>query len=38
MIAVGIVPVSGLVGAGLVLVAFATVTGIHAWSTGVFRR
>lgn len=38
IIASGIVPVSGLVGAGLVLVAFATVTGIHAWSTGVFRR
>ena len=36
-IAGGIVPVSGLVGAGLVLAAFATVTTVHAWSTDAFR-
>ncbi|QLK26476.2 hypothetical protein HYG81_02325 [Natrinema zhouii] len=37
-IAAGIVPVSGLVGAGLVLVAFTVVTGAHAWSTDAFHR
>lgn len=36
--ATGIVPVPGLVGAGLVLVAFTVVTGIHAWSTGALHR
>lgn len=37
-IATGLVPVSGLAGAGLVLASFAAVTGVHAWSVGVFRR
>jgi len=31
-----IVPITGLVGAWLVLVAFAIVTSAHAWSTGAF--
>jgi hypothetical protein len=37
-IATGVVPISGLVGAGLVLVAFTTVTGAHVWSTGAYRQ
>lgn len=37
-IGAGLVPISGLVGAGIVLAAFTAVTGAHAWSTGVFRR
>ncbi|MDF9746951.1 DUF7344 domain-containing protein [Natrinema salsiterrestre] len=36
-IATGLVPVSGLVGSGLVLAAFAIVTGAHVWSTGAYR-
>ncbi|ELZ20372.1 DUF7344 domain-containing protein [Natrinema limicola] len=31
-----IVPITGLVGAWVVLVAFAIVTSAHAWSTGAF--
>lgn len=31
-VAAGSVPVSGLVSAGIVLVAFVVVTGVHAWS------
>ncbi|WP_254764300.1 DUF7344 domain-containing protein [Natrinema marinum] len=34
VIAMGIVPISGLTGGAIILVAFAVVTGIHAWSTG----
>jgi len=34
----GIVPITGLVGAWVVLVAFAIVTSAHAWSTGTFDR
>ena len=37
-VATGIVQISELVGAGIVLVAFAIVTGVHAWSTGAFDQ
>ncbi|WP_222918544.1 hypothetical protein [Natrinema sp. SYSU A 869] len=37
-IGAGIVPIPGLVGAGIVLATFAVVTGVHAWSTGVYHR
>ncbi|MDS0477767.1 hypothetical protein [Natrinema sp. 1APR25-10V2] len=35
-IAAGIVPIGGLAGGAVVLVSFAVVTGVHAWSTGRF--
>ncbi|MFD1562227.1 hypothetical protein ACFR99_01410 [Haloarchaeobius amylolyticus] len=37
-IAAGIVPISERVGAWVVLVAFAIVTGAHVWSTGTLDR
>ncbi|MGQ3413224.1 DUF7344 domain-containing protein [Natrinema sp. LN54] len=37
-IATGLVPIPGLVGAGIVLGSFAVVTGAHAWSTDAYRR
>jgi hypothetical protein len=36
--ATGLVPISGILGAELVLLAFVIVTGAHVWSTGAYRR
>ena len=36
-VAAGIVPISGLVAAGAMLVTFTIVTGGHLWSTGAYR-